>query len=224
LPEAAFAGQQETFLNIVGQQALFEAIRACWASLWSERAILYRAHQNADQASVKLAVVVQKMVPADAAGVMFTADPVSGARDELVIAANPGLGEAVVGGLVTPDQFVVQKRSVRIKLHSIGRREVVIRSKAGGGTESIIPSGNPSGRWRRQFRWHSLRVGAPGMPGWLRGSSIQRGAGAFVSPILLVVMPRMGSALGQSIRITPTLQPPALDGRIVSSDPWRWSW
>ncbi len=144
LPEAAFAGQQETFLNVVGEPALLNAIRACWASLWSERAILYRARQNVDQASVKLAVVVQKMVPADAAGVMFTADPVSGVRDELVIAANLGLGEAVVSGLVTPDQFSVQKRGVRIKHQSIGRREVIIRSKAGGGTESIIPTGNPT--------------------------------------------------------------------------------
>ena len=69
LPEAAFAGQQETFLNIIGEQELLEAVRACWSSLWSERAILYRARQKVDQTTVKLAVVVQKMVPADAAGV-----------------------------------------------------------------------------------------------------------------------------------------------------------
>jgi rifampicin phosphotransferase len=137
LPEAAFAGQQETFLNVIGEQALLEAVRACWASLWSERAIVYRAHKNLDQASVKLAVVVQKMVPADVAGVMFTANPVSGAKDELVIDANPGLGEAVVGGLVTPDHFVVNKRSLRIKEQLIGEREVIIRSRAQGGTEQI---------------------------------------------------------------------------------------
>jgi rifampicin phosphotransferase len=135
LPEAAFAGQQETFLNVIGCQALLEAVRACWASLWSERAILYRAHHNVDQVSVKLAVVVQTMVPADVAGVMFTANPVSGARDELVIDANPGLGEAVVGGLVTPDHFVVNKHSLSIKEQRIGEREVIIHPKAGGGTE-----------------------------------------------------------------------------------------
>jgi pyruvate,water dikinase len=140
LPDAAFAGQQETFLNIVGEQALLEAIRLCWASLWSERAILYRARQMVDQKSVKLAVVVQKMVPADVAGVMFTANPVSGERAELIIDANPGLGEAVVSGVVTPDHFVVTKRSQRIKEQRLGKREVTIRSKAGGGTEQL-PSG-----------------------------------------------------------------------------------
>jgi len=137
LPEAAFAGQQETFLNIVDERALLDAVRACWASLWSERAILYRARQNVEQNTVKLAVVVQKMVPAEIAGVMFTANPVSGARDELLIDANPGLGEAVVSGMVTPDHFTVDKRSRRVKEQRLGRREVTIRSKAGGGTEQV---------------------------------------------------------------------------------------
>jgi rifampicin phosphotransferase len=137
LPEAAFAGQQETFLNVIGEHELMDAVRACWTSLWSERAILYRARQNVEQTTVKLAVVVQKMIPADVAGVMFTANPVSGERDELIIDANPGLGEAVVGGLVTPDHFVVNKRSRRIKEQQLGRREVIIRAKLGGGTEQI---------------------------------------------------------------------------------------
>jgi rifampicin phosphotransferase len=137
LPQAAFAGQQETFLNVIGEQALMEAIRACWMSLWSERAILYRARQNVDQSTVKLAVVVQKMVPAEVAGVMFTANPVSGARDELIIDANPGLGEAVVSGMVTPDHFIVNKRSRRIKEKQLGKREVIIRAKMGGGTEPV---------------------------------------------------------------------------------------
>src|SRR5215216_1104300 len=137
LAEAAFAGQQETFLNIIGEQELMDAVRACWMSLWSERAILYRARQNIDQTAVKLAVVVQKMILAEVAGVMFTANPVSGERSELTIDANPGLGEAVVSGMVTPDHFVVNKRSRRVKEHHPGRREVVIRAKTGGGTEQI---------------------------------------------------------------------------------------
>lgn len=137
LPGAAFAGQQETLLNISGEQALLDAVQACWASLWSERAVAYRVHQGVDQTNVKLAVVVQQMVPADAAGVMFTADPVSGARDVLVIDANPGLGEAVVSGMVTPDHFVVKKRSQRVIGQSIGRREAIVRLKAEGGTERI---------------------------------------------------------------------------------------
>lgn len=135
LPEAAFAGQQESFLNVMREEALMDAVRACWTSLWSERAISYRARQNIDQTSVKLAVVVQRMVSADVAGVMFTANPVTGARDELLIDASPGLGEAVVGGLVTPDHFVVNKRSRGIKEKKLGRREVIIRAKKDGGTE-----------------------------------------------------------------------------------------
>jgi rifampicin phosphotransferase len=106
-------------------------------SLWSERAILYRARQKVDQNTVKLAVVVQKMIEADVAGVMFTANPVTGERDELIIDANPGLGEAVVGGLVTPDHYVVYKRKQRIKEQQLGRREVIIRAKKEGGTEQI---------------------------------------------------------------------------------------
>ncbi len=139
LPGAAFAGQQETFLNILGEQALLEAVKACWTSLWSERAVLYRARQNVDQASVKLAVVVQQMVPADVAGVMFTANPVSGARDELVIDASPGLGEAVVAGLVTPDHFIMDKRHQHVKEQQIGRREVIIHARSEGGTEQTVP-------------------------------------------------------------------------------------
>jgi pyruvate,water dikinase len=145
LPEAAFAGQQETLLNVIGERQLLDAVRACWTSLWSERAILYRARQNVDQTTVKLAVIVQKMVQADAAGVMFTANPVSGERDELIIDASPGLGEAVVGGLVTPDHIVISKRSRRVKEQRLGRREVIIRAKEAGGTEQIHPTQEASG-------------------------------------------------------------------------------
>ncbi|GAB4577278.1 MAG: hypothetical protein Fur0022_00090 [Anaerolineales bacterium] len=141
LPSAAFAGQQETFLNIIGEQALIEAVQACWASLWSERAILYRIRQNVDQLNAKIAVIIQKMVPADTAGVMFTANPISGARDELVMDANPGLGEAVVAGLATPDHFVLNKSSLHIQEARVGNREVIIRSKPEGETEQIKTSG-----------------------------------------------------------------------------------
>jgi pyruvate,water dikinase len=144
LPEAAFAGQQETFLNVLDEQALLDAVRACWASLWSERAVLYRIRQRVDHSTVKLAVVVQKMVPADVAGVLFTANPVSGARDELIIDASPGLGEAVVGGMVTPDHFIVDKHSGRIKEQRLGRREIIVRPRAGGGTEPISSIQDPT--------------------------------------------------------------------------------
>lgn len=142
LPDAAFAGQQETFLNIIGDANLLDAVRACWASLWSERAIVYRTRQNVDQTTAKLAVVVQRMVQSDVAGVMFTANPVSGSRDEIVINANPGLGEAVVAGMVTPDHYVLEKHWGHIKEKHIGRREIIVRSKSEGGTEQVIPSAN----------------------------------------------------------------------------------
>jgi rifampicin phosphotransferase len=115
------------------------AIRHCWASLWSDRAIAYRERLGLDQQTVKIAVVVQRMVAAEAAGVLFTANTVTGARDEIVIDASPGLGEAVVSGQVTPDHFILRKRrwGWSVAQRQMGRREVIIRARAGGGTEHI---------------------------------------------------------------------------------------
>ncbi len=137
LPEAAFAGQQDTYLNVAGPEALLAAVRRCWASLWTARAIAYRGQQGVDHQAVKLAVVVQRMVPAQAAGVMFTANPVTGARDEIVIASNPGLGEAVVSGQVTPDHVILRqrRRGWHIAERRAGRREVVIGAHPHAGTE-----------------------------------------------------------------------------------------
>src|ERR687889_680956 len=139
LPEAAFAGQQDTFLNISDEQALLDSVRRCWASLWTDRAIAYRERQRIDQRTVKLAIVVQRMVPAEIAGVLFTANPVTGARDEVVIDASPGLGEAVVSGLVTPDHFVLRKRrwGWSIAERRAGLREVIVRARLGGATEHM---------------------------------------------------------------------------------------
>lgn len=136
LPQAAFAGQQDTYLNVIGQQPLLSAVRRCWSSLWSDRAIAYRARQGIDPENVKIAVVVQVMVAAEAAGVMFTVNPVSGDRDEIVVNANPGLGEAVVSGLVTPDHFVVQNQHGRLEISERlpGRHEVIIKAQPHGGT------------------------------------------------------------------------------------------
>ncbi|MGH2356208.1 MAG: PEP/pyruvate-binding domain-containing protein, partial [Chloroflexota bacterium] len=143
LPGATFAGQQDTYLNAIGEDAVLAAVRRCWASLWSDRAIVYRARRQVDQGAVKLAVVVQQMVMADVAGVLFTANPVTGSRDEIVLDASPGLGEAVVGGLVTPDHFVVDKRTRAIRERQVGRREVVVRPLPGGGTAQARPDGPP---------------------------------------------------------------------------------
>ena len=107
LASASFAGQQDTFLDICGDGALVDAVRRCWASLWTDRAVIYRATARIDQREVRLAVVVQKMVRAEAAGVLFTANPLTGRRRQAVVEVSPGLGEAVVSGSANPDQFVI---------------------------------------------------------------------------------------------------------------------
>jgi phosphoenolpyruvate synthase/pyruvate phosphate dikinase len=137
LAQTAFAGQYETCLNVVGQRAVLAAVRRCWASLWNDRAIAYCARQGMDQAAAKLAVVVQRMVEAEVAGVMFTVNPVTGAGDEIVIEANPGLGQAVASGLVTPDRIVLDRRSGQVKEQRLGRREVIILARPGGGIERV---------------------------------------------------------------------------------------
>jgi rifampicin phosphotransferase len=132
LPGAAFAGQQDTYLNVVGEAALIDAVRRCWGSLWTERAIAYRSRMKIDSGDVRIAVVVQPMINAEVAGVMFTADPVSGDREAIVVDASSGLGEAVVSGLVTPDHYVLDGRG-SIRDYRLGRREVIVSSVPGGG-------------------------------------------------------------------------------------------
>jgi rifampicin phosphotransferase len=139
LPGASFAGQQETYLNVRDAGALMEAIKACWASLWTLRAMAYRRRQNIEPATVSLAVVVQQMVPAEAAGIMFTTDPVGGWRDRTLINAAWGLGEAVVGGRVTPDTLVVDKASGRIVSRETADKEVMTVYTEGGAEERPVP-------------------------------------------------------------------------------------
>ncbi|GGL40905.1 PEP/pyruvate-binding domain-containing protein [Planomonospora parontospora] len=107
LPEASFAGQQESVLNVAGTADLCDAVRRCWSSLWTARALAYRRRHEIGHEHAAMAVVVQRMVPADVAGVLFTADPLSGRRDRMVIEAAAGLGETVVSGQVTPQRWVV---------------------------------------------------------------------------------------------------------------------
>ncbi len=107
LPGASFAGQQDTFLDVVGEEAVLGAVVECWSSLWTERAISYRDRNRIDHDAVALAVVVQEMVPAEASGVLFTADPLTGRRDVTVVDAVSGLGERLVSGAVVPDHFEV---------------------------------------------------------------------------------------------------------------------
>jgi len=125
LPEASFAGQQETYLNIRGEEALLAAVVKCWASLWSARAIAYRARQGIAPETVALAVVAQAMVDANAAGILFTTNPINGRRGEMVINAAWGLGEAIVGGLVSPDIIVVEKATGNVITLEVAEKAIL---------------------------------------------------------------------------------------------------
>jgi len=114
LPDASFAGQQETYLNVRGEDEVVEKVQKCWSSLFTPRAIFYREQKGFEHEKVLISVAVQKMVNAKAAGVMFTIHPVTGERDKVVIEGNWGLGEAVVSGAVTPDEWVVDKNTLEI--------------------------------------------------------------------------------------------------------------
>jgi pyruvate,water dikinase len=137
LPGMSFAGQQDTFLNVVGEEALLEAVVDCWSSLWTARAIGYRARNRISHDEVALAVVVQEMVQAEASGVMLTANPLTGLRAETVIDATLGLGEALVSGHVNPDHYVVNTVEDRIVSKRLGAKAIAVRGRAGGGVETV---------------------------------------------------------------------------------------
>ncbi len=135
LPEASFAGQQETYLGVRGEAPLLQSIRRCWASLWTGRAVAYRQRNGFPHEQVSLSVVVQRMVEPETAGVLFTVNPVTGRRDEMLINASYGLGESVVSGRVTPDTFRVGRTTpMEVREQVCGTKETLIRSAAEGGT------------------------------------------------------------------------------------------
>jgi phosphoenolpyruvate synthase/pyruvate phosphate dikinase len=139
LPTASFAGQQDTYLNVIGSAAILEHISRCWASLFTERAVTYRLRNGFNHRKVRMAVVVQKMVLPEAAGILFTADPVTGNRKLASVEASFGLGEALVSGLVNADSYKVRGQEVISK--AIGTKQLAIRAAAGGGTleQSVEP-------------------------------------------------------------------------------------
>ncbi|QDR83187.1 phosphoenolpyruvate synthase [Sporomusa termitida] len=139
LPGASFAGQQDTFLNVKGEQQLLDCIRKCWASLFTERAIVYRQQNGFEHDKVLLSVVVQQMVFPEVSGIMFTADPVSGNRKTVVIDAGFGLGDALVSGIVAADLYQVQGGTL-IK-QQIARKETAIYAKPEGGTVNVEIAG-----------------------------------------------------------------------------------
>ncbi|MBK8903530.1 MAG: phosphoenolpyruvate synthase [Anaerolineaceae bacterium] len=137
LPGLAFAGQQDTYLNVVGEDAVLEAVKQCWGSLWTARAIAYRARNTIPADEVALAVVVQKLIVAESSGVLFTANPVTGRRDEMTIEASFGLGEAVVSGQVDADHYVVNSARWEVIERKLGAKEMAIMPRAAGGTEQV---------------------------------------------------------------------------------------
>jgi rifampicin phosphotransferase len=139
-PGLSAAGQHDTYLNVHGEAAVIDAVRRCWASLWSARAIGYRARRGIPPDDVSIAVVVQRLVPAEAAGVMFTIDPVDGARDKIVVSANWGLGESVVSGDVTPDVAVIDRESGALASYQMGGKEVMTVADGVGTLETETPA------------------------------------------------------------------------------------
>lgn len=138
LPDASFAGQQDTYLHISGEEELLNHIRDCFASLWTSRAIYYREKQNYDHFDVALSVVIQKMVNSEKSGVMFTANPINNSKDEMMINASYGLGEAVVSGIVTPDEYIIDKKTKKVIEKSISEKEyMVIKNENGVGTRTV---------------------------------------------------------------------------------------
>ena len=141
LPGMSFAGQMETYLNVRGSDEVIHAVKRCWASLWTGRAISYRQRQGIRPEDVSIAVVVQQLVAAQVAGVVFTANPVTGARDELVINAAWGLGEAIVSGRVTPDTIIIKKQTGAIASQEIASKEVMTVRSPEGTSEEPVPAG-----------------------------------------------------------------------------------
>jgi pyruvate,water dikinase len=137
LPGASFAGQHDTYLGVMGRTALADAVKRCWASLWNFQAVHYRHANEIDHAHALMSVVVQQMVPSVSAGVLFTANPISGDVSEMIINASWGLGESVVGGSVDPDTFVVDKVLNLVKTRSIAFKESSIEPAASSGTREV---------------------------------------------------------------------------------------
>jgi pyruvate,water dikinase len=138
LPDLSFAGQQDTYLNIIGTDELLKAVINCWSSLWTARAIGYRMRNHISQNEVSLAVVTQEMIQSDDSGVMFTANPLTGLRSEFVIDATIGLGEALVSGQVEPDHYVVNMLNMQIVEKRLGAKKISTRGRSGGGVETIV--------------------------------------------------------------------------------------
>jgi len=151
LPDASFAGQQRTFLNVQGEGEVVEAVQKCWASLFEARAIFYRVQQNYDHLKVGIAVPVQRMVNSQTSGVMFTVEPVTNDTNKVIIEAVFGLGEAIVSGEITPDLYVIDKKTQVIVKKKIVRQEwQLIRNVSANDKETNIQAPLPEERQTQQ--------------------------------------------------------------------------
>ncbi|QTM98401.1 phosphoenolpyruvate synthase [Sediminibacillus dalangtanensis] len=138
LPEASFAGQQDTYLEIKGISEVIRHVKKCWASLWTARAIYYREKQHFDHFDVSLCAVVQKMVNSKKAGVLFTSNPVTENHNQMMINASWGLGESVVSGMVSPDEYIVDKKNNRVlEKHIATKNFLVVKNEKAVGTSKV---------------------------------------------------------------------------------------
>ncbi|GEM_PF-261956 len=134
---ASFAGQHDTVLNVLDKDQLWEAIKACWASLWSDRAIQYLRAMGMSAREMKMAIIVQVLVPADASGVAFTINPVTGDRSQAMVYAALGLGEGTVSGAVSPDEVVIQRDSLEVSTYTLGVKATKVMASDDGGTKQV---------------------------------------------------------------------------------------
>ncbi len=134
---ASFAGQQETFLNIIGEDELLKAIRRCWSSLYTPQAMFYRAQHGFDQCQVSMAVVIQKLIHSEKSGVIFTVDPVLRNHFQMVVEAVWGLGEGIVSGALTPDHYSVDRETYEVIVEFIADKPFMIAQDAAGGVQKV---------------------------------------------------------------------------------------
>lgn len=138
LDDASFAGQQETFLYVIGKDEVVKFVRECWASLYNDCALFYRREKKFDERDISIAVVVMRMVNSEKSGVMFSANPINKSREACMIEAAWGLGEGVVQGIVNPDNYVVNKADYSYNLHYVAEKEImVIRASERGGSKEV---------------------------------------------------------------------------------------
>ncbi|MCL5281772.1 MAG: PEP-utilizing enzyme [Planctomycetes bacterium] len=199
LPGQSFAGQYDTYLGITDLDGCLAAIKPCWASLWTERAWDYRAQNGIDPRAVGMAVIVQALVPADASGVLFTADPAGGRGDRIIIEACFGLGEALVSGQVTPDRFLVRKRDLHLLAKTINNKAVEsVLDQHGGMRQQPVAPERASGasierrtviRLARLAKRAEARLGGPQDMEW----AVQGTRVFFLQARPITVVPGAGS-------------------------------